>query len=53
MKNAKTIKEINNEKWGSFINNDLEEITNYTYSWKSISQDIDVVEVECITKYLL
>ena len=53
MKNAKTIKEINNEKWDSFINNDLEEITNYTYSLKSISQHIDVVEVECNTPLLL
>ena len=53
MNNAKTIKEINSEKWDSFINNDLEEIKDYSHSLKSLSQHIDVIEVECNTPLLL
>ena len=53
MKSARTIKEINSEKWGNFLNNDLEDINDYTHSLKSLSQHIDVIEVECNTPLLL
>ena len=52
MKNAKTIKGINNDKWNSFINNDLEDINNYIHSVKNTTQHIDVVEIECNTPLL-
>ena len=53
MKRARTIREINNQKWGVFIENDLEDINDYIYSLKTISQHIDVVEIECNTPLLI